>query len=213
MDAASLWLNFVMASAAVAGGVVAFTQAKLATQERKEAEAAEARAVAAAEGSAAALAEANRLTVERIPDQVQVAYQDLMRVTSELISHTFLDAAGPRLLRDLRLHMTFLTEQVGDRFPSLGTWLEAERQLGLKHALAAVAAVARIKQIDQTTEEDILTTSEPFNRWAAEFTTNLRAWRHGVVTELQVLDQAKRIRDALMLSGEWREPMSWRDTQ
>jgi hypothetical protein len=207
---ATLWLNFVLAVAAVASAVFAFVQANAAVKAKDAAAASEKRIADANEATARALAEANALTEARVPEQVEVAYRDLMAVMSDLVSHTFLDSTGPGLLRQMRLRMTFLAEQMSSD-DAVGPWLDAERQLAMKHAVGATEALANMKYTNEASPEALMEISRPFNEWAAAFTENLRAWRAGLASQEDLIEQAQRIRAILEKTGQWRERRTFGD--
>ena len=145
-------------------------------------------------------AETNRATTD--------AYVSVLEVLSRMISLDFGAAGESKMLGEFRHRLTVLTELTDGNTPQIAFWFEAERQLSLHRALQS-AELTKALPVNAS-EDEQLEARIPFGRWIAEFTTNLRFWRTGKLTDAQMGKQATVIEASLREKGAWTEPLAWR---
>lgn len=210
-----LVVNLGALGVAAVSALAALWQANEARNARDGAEEAEKRANDIALSTVEALKEANRLTVDRVPELMQVAYERMLRALRPV---TPADWSSGKLIRRIQkwaFQMLVLAEMAGDDQASFGPWLEAERQRGLA---AADEARERIDALDardesELTADDWVASTHPYNAWAAELANNLRMWRAGRLDQQTLKTEAEAIERDLKEKGKWVTPMSWRSSR
>jgi hypothetical protein len=144
-----------------------------------------------------------------IETDVSAAYLRVLDALSPLRVSTFRDGDAD-LLVTLNTRLLQLYESVLPDAPAMGVWFEAERQMGLYHALKCNDAVHALPK--DAVAEARLTAAEPFLRWVAELSHNIRFWRTGNMTVANMTEQAQGIERILRDAGVWREKtLPWRD--
>ncbi|RFA09032.1 hypothetical protein B7R54_07190 [Subtercola boreus] len=168
----------------------AWVQAKLAVSARKNAEAAEGRAIdaerralEAAESSAASsirvaaafeqandLARASTLTVK------DAAHHDLIAAISPLVSINVLSMEIWPYFETLRLRMITFIDRAGKDSELIGNWLDAERTYGLQCVRDSMHAARTVPRSELWASQTAQAMS-PLHTWAMNLITNLRVWR------------------------------------
>lgn len=134
---------------------------------------------------------------------ISAAYDNLLDITSRLMTLDLNKRDDAAMLGELRLRMTYLAELVDKKTPEFAMWLEAERQLSLATVLESSDLVGELAEGASVDEH--LDARGPFLKWLQRFTNNIRYWRTGKMTPADMEKQAGLIEADLRKKGKWRE--------
>ncbi|MCU1414046.1 MAG: hypothetical protein JWN80_1386 [Microbacteriaceae bacterium] len=133
---------------------------------------------------------------------VTAGYENLLEILSRLLSLDFSTAGDAKMLGVLRHRMTLFVELTDKDYPDLPLWFDAERQRSIARAMTANDQVGQLSA--DATPEDNLHAAAPFLLWVRDFTSNVRYWRTGKLTNANIKAQTEMIEAELRKSGQWR---------
>lgn len=134
--------------------------------------------------------------------QQTAAYLELMDAVTEFRNfRPDQDADG--VLSRLTTKMILFSELIETDFPSVPSWFEAERRLMLHYVHASMARWPTAGS--KAPIEDQLRALEPVFKWTKDFSSNVRLWRSGRLTDSNAVEQAGSIEEQLRAQGAWDE--------
>jgi hypothetical protein len=194
----------------------AWVQARIAVRARADAEAhagearsQAARALAASEASAvaadrtaSALETANLEASKRFQTLIEQATDDLLQALSGFMSVELSSSPiGPALER-LRNSMLMVVERLEEP-DVVAAWFDAERAYALGIGWECQRRVDLIKNLDQTTVQELVDAQAPLHMWARDLLGNVRLWRVGKVTDSQLREQTASLSAVTKPASEW----------
>lgn len=130
------------------------------------------------------------------------AYLDLLDGVTEFRSFRP-DQEANGVLSRLTTKMIVFAEIIESDFPSVPSWFEAERRLMLHYVDASMKrwpAGGSEAPIDEQ-----FRALEPVLKWTKDFSSNVRLWRTGRLTDSEAAAQAASIEEQLRGIGAWNK--------
>lgn len=136
---------------------------------------------------------------DRRADQTAAYLALLTRVTEVRAFRPDQDGTG--ILSQLTTSMIVFAEVADQEYPSLPAWFEAERRLILHYFALTMSRWP--KDPARSPADAQFKALEPIMKWTKEFSSNVRLWRRGNLSDSDAAEQARSIEAQLRAIGAW----------